>query len=135
MFCSFSPYVSLVESGIYLRELKEASLTDPDVFVVLCQFLTVESDGSISLEEVTYMDGENCFDTVASPLWMQTIDAVPISTSERIINVPLSDDTNSDILGVFSNDPSDATRDRYTFCANTVLYCLQGMSVMPCCAL
>ena len=102
-----------MEPGIYLRELKEASLTDSDVFVILCQFLTVESDGSISLEEITYMDGENCIDTVASPLWMQTIDAAPVSTSERAINVPLSDDTNSDILGVFLNDPSDATRERY----------------------
>ena len=109
-----------MEPGIYLRELKEASLTDSDVFVVLCQFLTVESDGSISLEEITYMDGENCIDTVASPLWMQTIDAVPVSTSERTINVPLSDDTDSDILGVFLNDPNDETRERYE-CGGTLL--------------
>ena len=109
-----------MEPGIYLRELKEASLTDSDVFVVLCQFLTVESDGSISLEEITYMDGENCVNTVASPLWMQTIDAVPVSTSERTINVPLSDDTDSDILGVFLNDPNDETRERYE-CGSTLL--------------
>lgn len=105
---------------MYLRELKEASLTDPNVFVVLCQFLTVESDGSISLEEVTYMNGENCVNSTAQPLWMQTIDAVPISTNERMITIPLSDDTDSDILGVFRNAPSDETRERY--CINTVGY-------------
>ena len=98
---------------MYLRELMEASLTDPDVFVVLCQFMTVEGNGSISLEEVTYMDGENCIDTVASPLWMQTIDAVPLGTEERTISVPLSDDTDSDILGVYTNNPTDDTRERY----------------------
>ena len=104
---------STVEPGLYLRELKEASLTDSEVFVVLCQFMTVREDGSISLEEVTYMDGENCINSVASPLWMQTIDAVPRNTTERTISVPLSDDTESDILGVYTNDPTDDTRDRY----------------------
>ena len=98
---------------MYLRELKEASLTDSKVFVVLCQFMTVGEDGSISLEEVTYMDGENCINTTASPLWMQTIDAVPRSTTQREISVPLSDDTESDILGVYTNSPTDDTRDRY----------------------
>ena len=102
-----------MEPGLYLRELKEASLTDSEVFVVLCQFMTVGGDGSISLEEVTYMDGENCIDTVADPLWMQTIDAVPRNTRESTISVPLSDDTESDILGVYTNDPTDDTRDRY----------------------
>lgn len=86
--------------------MKEASLTDPNVFVILCQFLSIESNGTISLEEVTYMDGQNCMNTVASPLWMQTIDAVPIETNERIISVPLSDDTDSDILGIYTNDRS-----------------------------
>ena len=102
-----------MEPGLYLRELKEASLTDHNVFVVLCQFLTVENVGFIRLEEITYMDGENCVNTTASPLWMQTIDLNPIDTRERTISVPLSDDTNSDILGVFRNSPSDETRDRY----------------------
>lgn len=62
------------------------------------------------------MDGQNCMNTVASPLWMQTIDAVPIETNERIISVPLSDDTDSDILGIYTNDPTDDTRERYTTC-------------------
>ena len=102
-----------VEAGLYLRELKEVSLTDSEVFVVLCQFMTVRQDGSLSLEEVTYMDGENCIDSTASPLWMQTIDAVPRETRERMISVPLSDDTDSDILGIYTNDPTDDTRIRY----------------------
>ena len=83
--------------------------------MVLCQFMTVGEDGSISLEEVTYMDGENCINTTASPLWMQTIDAVPRSTTQREISVPLSDDTESDILGVYANSPTDDTRDRYIY--------------------
>ena len=98
-----------------MRELKEASLTDSTVFVVLCQFMTVGSDGSITLEEVTYMDGENCINTTASPLWMQTIDAVPQGTRERVLSIPLSDDTDSDILGVYNNPPTDETRDRYMY--------------------
>ena len=106
-------FFTAVEPGMYLRVLKQASLTDSSIFVVLCQFLTVEVDGSISLEEITYMDGENCFNTTADPLWMQTIDAEQVNTRERTISVPLSDDTDSDILGVFNNAPNDDTRERY----------------------
>ena len=114
--CILHPLILLstaVEPGMYLRQLKEASLTDPSIFVVLCQFLTVAEDSSISLEEVTYMDGENCVNTTAEPLWMQTVDAAPISSEERVITVPLSDDTNSDILGVYMKAPNDDTRERY----------------------
>ena len=55
------------------------------------------------------MDGENCINTGADPLWMQTIEAAPFSSRMREISVPLSDDTRSDILGVYTNAPNDDT--------------------------
>ena len=107
-----SPALTSVEPGFYLRELKEPSLTDPDISVVLCQYFTVYSNGSITLEEVTYMDGENCVNTTAQPLWMQTIYADASAVTQRVISVPLSDDTRSDILGVYTNAPTDETFER-----------------------
>ena len=87
----------------------EPSLTNPDTLVVLCQYMTLSSNGFITLNEVTYMGGENCTNPVGLPLWMQTIYAEIISTTERVITVPLSDDTRSDILGIYTTAPNDDT--------------------------
>ena len=58
------------------------------------------------------MDGENCVNTTAQPLWMQTIYADASAVTQRVISVPLSDDTRSDILGVYTNAPTDETFER-----------------------
>ena len=87
----------------------EPSLTNPDTLVVLCQYMTLSSDGFVTLNEVTYMGGESCANPVGLPLWMQTIYAEIVSTTETVITVPLSDDTRSDILGIYTAAPNGAT--------------------------
>lgn len=67
--------------GFYLREVSEPSLTDPSVSVMLCQYLTVFENSTALLMEVTYMDGENCVNSTADPLWMQTTRAQTTSSS------------------------------------------------------
>ena len=39
--------------------------------VVLCQYLVVNGI-SLQLSEITYLNGENCVNTTAVPLWTQT---------------------------------------------------------------
>lgn len=79
------------EPGFYLRQVSEPSLTDPSVNVMLCQYLTLFENGSILVMEVTYMDGENCVSTSADPLWMQTVQAIPVNgypVSDHLASYP-----------------------------------------------
>ena len=71
--------------------MSEPSLTDPSVNVMLCQYLTLFENGSILMMEVTYMDGENCVSTSADPLWMQTVQAIPVNgypVSDHLASYP-----------------------------------------------
>jgi hypothetical protein len=65
----------LVIPGRYLREIREPSLTDPSLSILLCQYLTIYTNDTIHLAEVSYLDTAegNCITTTADPLWMQTI--------------------------------------------------------------
>jgi len=99
--------------GFYLREVSEPSLTDPSVGVMLCQYFTLFDNNTVLLMEVTYMDGENCVNSTADPLWMQTTRTQITSSSTVLISVPVADDTRSDLLGAYTLPPTDDTAARY----------------------
>lgn len=55
-----------------------------DSSVLLCQYLMWNDDNSFSLEEVTYINGDNCVNTTAEVLWMQHISASPVTSAQVI---------------------------------------------------
>ncbi len=98
--------------GLYLREAREPSLKDTDSQILLCQFLNIYENRSLSLSTAVYSNGSSCTDTTASLALMETLSA-ELST-EALVNltISLSDDTLSDILGAFDLDPTDDTLQR-----------------------
>ena len=70
-----------VEPGVYLRQVTEEDQIGNST-ILLCQYLLWNDDNSFSLEEVTYVNGDNCINTTAEVLWMQHISASPIDSSQ-----------------------------------------------------
>lgn len=107
-YCSIA-----VVPGLYLREVREPSLTGDEVQALLCQYLTIYENQTLSISTVLYMDGDSCVNSTASVLLMESMEARVTDVLATNLTVPLTDDTRSDILGVFELDPTDDTRDRY----------------------
>jgi hypothetical protein len=127
MTCFFN---STAGSGFYVRQLREPSLTDPSVFILLCEYLNIHVNGTVFLSTVLYMDGDSCVDTTATPLLMESMQVEPDESSMVNVTVPLSDDTRSDFLGAYVLDPTDDTASRYviliTYHTFKVWVCLLG---------
>ena len=105
-------YLYTVIPGVYIRQVREPSLTDPSVFILLCEYLTVYVNSTTQHNTVYYMDGDSCVNTAATPILMETIILEPISMQLINQTVPVSDDTRSDWLGVYDLPPSDDTASR-----------------------
>ena len=108
---NFNSYTAA--SGLYIRQRREPSLTDPSVFILLCEYLTVYENSTTRLDTVLYMDGDSCVNTAAPPILMESITTQPVRFGFLNQTIPLSDDTRSDILGAFDLDPTDDTASRY----------------------
>ncbi|XP_019849207.1 PREDICTED: protocadherin Fat 4-like, partial [Amphimedon queenslandica] len=104
---------TVVEPGLYLRRIMEKSETNDADDVLLCQYLRWYENGSIVLNEVTYLNGVDCINSSAEVVWTQYIAADLNSTSEVELTLPLSDDYRSDILGAYNAQPTDDTYLRY----------------------
>lgn len=93
--------------GLYIREVREPSLTEVDSEILLCQYLNIYENRSLSLSTAVYTNGSSCADETAYLALFETLSA-ELST-EALVNltIPLSDDTRSDILGAFNLDPTD----------------------------
>ena len=94
----------------------EPSLTDPGRQDLLCQYLNIYADQSLSLSTALYVGGSSCADNSATPALMETLSASVSSESLVNLTLPLSDNTQSDILGVFDLDPTEDTLQRYVAC-------------------
>jgi hypothetical protein len=101
-----------VVPGLYLREVREPSLTGGAVQVLLCQYLTIYENQTLSISTVLYMDGSSCVNSPASVLLMESMEARVSDILPVDLTVPLTDDRRSDILGVFDLDPTDDTFQR-----------------------
>ena len=108
-------FISTVAPGFYIRQLREPSLTDPSVFILLCEYFTVYPNDTASLYTILYMDGDSCVDTTATPLLMESSIVQSVATDLVNLTVPLSDDTRSDFLGAYDQDPTDDTASRYGY--------------------
>lgn len=102
----------IVTPGLYLREVREPSLTGDDVQVLLCQYMTIYVNQSLSIATVIYMNGDSCVNSPASPVLMETLEAEVTESVPVNLTIPLADDTRSDILGAFNLDPTDDTFQR-----------------------
>lgn len=105
-----------VASGFYLRELREVSVTSPDIVMLVCQFLTVTRDPTITIafQEIHYIDGNDCLNVTGSdPVLMHSFITSGVESLSVSLSLPLSDDTRSDLLGAFDLDPTDDTAERY----------------------
>lgn len=72
----------LVESGLYLRRIIETSEINEEDNILHCQYLVWSEDGGIRVDEITYLNGENCVNTDnAEVVWTQEIDAIVDSSS------------------------------------------------------
>lgn len=98
--------------GLYLREVREPSLTGDGVQVLLCQYMTVHVNQSLSIATVIYMNGDSCVNSPASPILMETLEAEVTRTDPVNLTIPITDNTESDILGAFDLDPTDDTIQR-----------------------
>lgn len=83
------------------------------MFILLCEYLNIHTNGTFLLSTVLYMDGDSCVDTTATPLLMESMRVEPGESSLVNLTVPLSDDTRSDFLGAYNLDPTDDTASRY----------------------
>ena len=50
--------------------------------ILLCQYLRWYEDGRIELDEVTYLNGDNCASSDADVVWMQYIAATSDTSTE-----------------------------------------------------
>ena len=55
--------------GLYLRRVVESSLIDSDDNVLLCAYLRLNSDNTVEVNEVTYLNGDNCVNSTAEVVW------------------------------------------------------------------
>ena len=72
-FCAFC--ITIVEPGLYLRRIMETSELHEEDNILLCQYLRWFEDGRIELDEVTYLNGDNCASSNAETVWTQYIEA------------------------------------------------------------
>lgn len=89
-------------------------MTSPDIETLICQFLTVTRDPEISvlLEEVHYIEGNDCLNVSGStPILIHDL-RTSGEESVAAFSLPLSDDTQSDILGAFDLNPTEDTINR-----------------------
>lgn len=107
------PIFCVVVPGLYLREVREPSLTGDTVQALLCQYLTIYENQTLFISTVLYMDGDSCVNSPASVLLMESMEARVTDILATNLTVPLTDDRRSDILGVFELDPTDDTSQRY----------------------
>lgn len=98
--------------GLYLREERESSLTSGGVQVLLCQYLTVHANQSLSISTVVYMDGDTCVNSPATPVLMETLEAEVTQAVPVNLTVPITDDRRSDLLGAFALNATDDTFQR-----------------------
>ena len=95
--------------GLFLRQVRETSLANSSSEVLLCQYLNIYQNLTMSLATVVYMSGDTCVNNPAPPLIMETMEGTIASTAAVNLTILLSDDTRSDILGAFTMDPTEDT--------------------------
>lgn len=95
--------------GLYLREKRERSLLDNSVQALLCQYLNIYNNQTLSLSTVIYVSGDSCVSNPNPPVIMETLDARVSDMTPVNLSIPLSDDTRSDLLGAFLLDPTNET--------------------------
>ena len=111
--------------GLYIRRVVEPSLTDSDDNVLLCAYLRLYNDNSIEVNEVTYLNGDNCVNSTAEVVWthqftstLTTSSSVSICCFSFVLFmhfvqvqrvVPVADDYRSDILGAYQYPPNEDT--------------------------
>lgn len=98
--------------GRYLRQVREPSLTGGGVQILLCQYLTVHANQTLSIATVSYMNGDSCVSTSATPVFMEMLEGEVVSVVPVNLTIPITDDTRSDILGAFTLEPTDDTFQR-----------------------
>lgn len=69
-----------------MRRILESSEIGSDD-VLLCQYLRWYDNGSIELDEVTYLNGVDCVNSSAQVVWTQYITADPVSSSEVCVGI------------------------------------------------
>ena len=79
---SYFSIIHLVAPGLYLRRIMETSEVDGNDTILLCQYLRWFNNGTIHLDEVTYLNGDNCTVTNAEVVWTQFISADSVSSSQ-----------------------------------------------------
>ena len=101
------------DSGVYLRELREASVINSDTGILICSMYTLTDGGSFSLQDVYYINGDNCLNvSQATPILLRSLVGMANESAVRELTIPLADDTRSDLLGIFNLNPTDDTSDR-----------------------
>ena len=75
-------FLSLVEPGLYLRRIMDVSEINEEDGILLCQYLRWYEDGRIELDEVTYLNSDNCASSDADVVWMQYIAATSDTSTE-----------------------------------------------------
>ncbi len=99
--------------GVYLRELREASVTNSDTSILICSMYTLTDEGRFSLQDVYYINGDNCLNvSEATPILIRSLVGVANESAVRELTIPLADDTRSDLLGIFNLNPTDDTANR-----------------------
>lgn len=61
----------------------ETSELNEEDNILLCQYLRWFDDGRIELDEITYLNGENCVNSIADTVWSQYIEAT-VNTSSMV---------------------------------------------------
>ena len=104
----------VVLPGLYAREVRGSSLTEPNSEILLCQLLNIYENRSVSLSTNVYTSGSSC-DDAAARLALSEFLSAELSTEVLVnLTITLSDDTRSDILGAFTLNPSADTLQRYS---------------------
>ncbi len=99
--------------GVYLRELREASVTNSDTSILICSMYTLTDEGRFSLQDVYYINGDNCLNvSEATPILIRSLVGVANESAVRELTIPLADDTRSDLLGIFNLNSTDDTVNR-----------------------
>ena len=87
-------------------------MTGDGAQALLCQYLTIHQNLTLTLSTVVYMNGDSCIDSPAPVLLMESMVATVTSIMATNLSIPLTDNTQSDILGAFELDPTEDTFQR-----------------------